>query len=218
MSCAAMQLPEDSRKLVETSQMTLWQSQGYGYLLGLQDNQVTLFDMTAVSLLYKGEGLLDNGHLMVEGVPLGRLERQSDDLMRFTEPDGTEILLNRIDAIPDTIRINGVHERPGATHSRCSGTPSRNKAACSMRAAWTGRRRMMPSRRASRTTRPKTRSFSGLPIDCAAQGRSCVCDRRRALVHGFERLPSGCQPARRLFSRNLPRIWTAAHSRRWGRT
>ena len=105
MSCAAMQLPEDSRKLVETSQMTLWQSQGYGYLLGLQDNQVTLFDMTAVSLLYKGEGTLDNGHLMVEGVPLGRLERQSDDLMRFTEPDGTEILLNRIDAIPDTIRI-----------------------------------------------------------------------------------------------------------------
>jgi len=105
MSCASLQLPEDSRKLIDTSQMTLWKSQGYGYLLGLQDNKVTLFDMTAVSLLYKGEGTLDNGRLMVEGVPLGRLERQSDDLMRFTEPDGTEILLNRIDALPDTIRI-----------------------------------------------------------------------------------------------------------------
>lgn len=69
MSCAALQLPEDSRKLVETSQMTLWQSQGDGYVVGLQDNQVTLFDMTSVSLLYKGEGTLDNGRLIVEGVP-----------------------------------------------------------------------------------------------------------------------------------------------------
>ena len=104
-SCATMQLPEDSRKMIETSQMTLWKSQGYGYVLGLQDNHVTLFDMTSVSLLYKGKGTLDNGRLLVEGVPLGRLERQNDDVMRFTEPDGTEILLNRMDAIPDTIRI-----------------------------------------------------------------------------------------------------------------
>ena len=115
VSCATLQLPEDSRKLIETSKMTLWQSQGYGYLIGLQDNKVTLFDMTAVSLLYKGEGTLENERLMVEGVPFGRLERQHDDVMRFTELDGTEILLNKIDAIPDTIRITNYTKDQGNT-------------------------------------------------------------------------------------------------------
>lgn len=115
MSCATLQLPEDSRKVIDTSKMTLWKSQGYGYLIGLQDNKVTLFDMTSVSLLYKGEGTLENGRMMIEGAPVGRLERQRDDLMRFTELDGTEILLNKIDAIPDTIRITNYTKDQGNT-------------------------------------------------------------------------------------------------------
>ncbi len=116
MSCASLQLPEDSRKLIETSKMTLWKSQGYGVLIGLEENRVTLFDLTTVSVLYKGEGTLEaNGRLLLEGVPFGRLERQSDELMRFTEPDGTEILFNRIDEIPETVRITQYTKDPVKT-------------------------------------------------------------------------------------------------------
>ncbi|GAK49101.1 S41 family peptidase [Candidatus Moduliflexus flocculans] len=112
VSCATLQLPEDSRKLIDTSKMTLWKSQGYGFLIGMQDERVTLFDMTSVSLLYKAGGTLDNERIIIDGVPFGRLERQSDDLMRFTEPDGTEILLNRIDAIPETVNITQYTKDP----------------------------------------------------------------------------------------------------------
>ncbi len=110
-SCAGAIAPQDSRDMLQAPGMTLWQSQGYGYLLGMQGDAFTCCDMTQVSLLCASKGRIEQGRLMLDDdLFIGQIIERTEQQIIFQEPDGTKIVLKRIEAIPDAITITRVSE------------------------------------------------------------------------------------------------------------